>query len=1002
MNAKYNCLNTFIPQEKRKDINKKILYLIKNGLTEQNNLTAEIIYNSYTGDGGLHELEFDNYSSYHSYSEAKKKIENGQFFTGHNECELIHKILNLSSTDTILDLTAGSGNLFNFAPNEANCWGNELDKKAYTVCKYLYPKAKLTQGDMRDFTAPIKFDVALGNPPFNLKLSYNGKSYSSQMVYIIKSHELLKTGGILAIIVPKSFLNDDFYNKSEIETINNLYNFIGQVPISKSAFKNVGVENFQTKILILSKKSAHLPSKDYCNEFSYGTAEEIYNELIAPYYKLRDAKKLHLKMENSFQITNKDVAFEEKCKKLLFDIKRTKSITHKYWDCFKMYTDFHTQKKPESMTLEDWSKIKISKKDVLEKLKHTLSTQHIIERDEIRLVKGKREFYLKGYSQKSDKEIQNLKNNSQGILDAIIGHYNLKDKKYEKLVLKKQKEFQNQSIDFNSMGINKAIDSYLKSLRFKDSINRRTLKLNPEQLKITNKMLQKRYGYIQVSMGGGKTLQSIAYAMYRKEFNYTRNTLVLAPSIAINGTWVETLKSYGIDYIKLDSISDIYRIKKNDFILVTFDMLTKFKKVLKKYLKSIGYKITLVVDEADSISNIDSKRFKNTFSIGFKSKYKLLLSGTMTRNNIAESYPQFYLLYGSSINFLSCNTTIFKQDKETKQLAEYRNDYFNKPWPAYKKGLTLFKESFNPSKITVFGAEQNNQDIYNADVLKELINKTIITKTFEEIVGKKIYSIRHHLVDLNEAESNLYFTAINEFYKMHYLFKTTGNARKDSMLKIIQQLNTLLNICCNPQSYKEYESNEIPTKYKKVISLLKNFNDEYVAVGCRTLDEIDHYSKTIRDSIPNRQLFIITGTTSMTKRKAIIKEFKESQNGILLSTQQSLSSSISIEFVDKVIITALSWNWASLSQYFFRFIRYNSTREKEIHFVTYKNSIESNLLSLISSKEALNNFMKNESIDYEEINEELGISFDLIEMLLRKTTDKDGKTIISWGNQHVG
>ena len=62
----------------------------------------------------------------------------------------------------------------------------------------------------------------------------------------------------------------------------------------------------------------------------------------------------------------------------------------------------------------------------------------------------------------------------------------------------------------------------------------------------------------------------------------------------------------------------------------------------------ISHKYTLIVDEADNISNLNSKRSKSTIAIGKNAKYKLLLSGTMTRNNITESFSQFNLLYGST------------------------------------------------------------------------------------------------------------------------------------------------------------------------------------------------------------------------------------------------------------------------------------------------------------------------------------------------------------------
>lgn len=110
-----------------------------------------------------------------------------------------------------------------------------------------------------------------------------------------------------------------------------------------------------------------------------------------------------------------------------------------------------------------------------------------------------------------------------------------------------------------------------------------------------------------------------------------------------------------------------------------------------------------------------------------------------------------------------------------------------------------------------------------------------------------------------------------------------------------------------------------------------------------------------------------------------------------MSTQQSLSVSIDIEFVDKVIISSLSWNWSTISQYFFRFVRYTSKNEKEIHIITYKNSLENNLLYLISQKENLTNFMKNE--ESENILDKLGVNYNLIDSLLIKCRDKDGVKI---------
>ena len=75
---KYHYRTEPVPQDRRKDLNDKVLYLIDNGIPPACGITPEDIYNAYTGTGGLHSLNRDDYDSYHSYSQAKKEIEKGQ------------------------------------------------------------------------------------------------------------------------------------------------------------------------------------------------------------------------------------------------------------------------------------------------------------------------------------------------------------------------------------------------------------------------------------------------------------------------------------------------------------------------------------------------------------------------------------------------------------------------------------------------------------------------------------------------------------------------------------------------------------------------------------------------------------------------------------------------------------------------------------------------------------------------------------------------------------
>ena len=1007
-NMKYPIKNIIIPQNKRKEINEKCLYAIENGLSA---LSQADIFNCYTGEGGLHGLEYNNYNSFHSYTEAKKEIEQGQFFTPHNLCKFLVECVKSSKTDITADLTAGMGNFANYLPVEENVYLNELDIKAVKVAKYLYPKANITADDIRYYNPEIKFDIIFGNPPFNLKWKAEKEEYLSQLYYCIKSSQLLKPGGLMALIVPNSFLKDDFSDGGMIKEINKHFNFICQFDLPVDSFKYLGVNNFETKAMIFQKKSEYLEERQYktdktITDVTEQQADFIYNRYIKPVQEQKEKIKNKLFFENlhsSDTVENQEFAF--KVKKLLYDIKRNPKVNNNYGKCYEYINKYYTQKKPKDMKWQEWDKIKITKNKVIGYLTRALKKQNEVNQDKIQLVKTDYGLKLKGYSRKNKLYLSKLTNvKEMSFNDMILQEcYPFEDKTYYKLWQRKVKEYKKQSQSFKEMEQDEGIKEFLDNLVIIDHDTGEEIRLNEIQKHDVNLILQKNYSYIQWSMGTGKTICSIAYMLYRKQFNNTYNSFVVAPSIAINNTWAEVLNNYKYSFIQIKTMQDINNIKQNDIVIITFNMLCKYQRQIKKYLKKINYNYTFVLDEADSICNINSKRTKAVLNCFQRhGKFKLLLSGTSTRNSISEVYTAFLCLYNSSINFISESKYIMVEDKISKELKEEYNKNCMKSYPSYQKGLTLFKQSHVPQKITVFGVAQNTQDIYNADVLKKLIDKTIITRTFEEIVGKKIYELIQNTIKMNDNEKNLYYTAINEFYNMKYLFSSTGNFKKDRMLEIIQQLNLLLDICSHPQTYKEYGSIEMPNKYKKVLSMLNKWNGERVAIGCRNIKAVNCYATTIKSKYPDRPLFIITGnSTTMKQRREICKSLQKTNNGILLSTQQSLSSSMNIDFVDKVIIPDHSWNYATESQYFFRFIRLTSNNFKEIHFVSYENSLESNLQQLIICKEKLNMFMKDRSVEDEEMYERFGIDFNILDMLLTKERDSEGRVSIRWGQQQI-
>lgn len=1014
---KYKNMQQEIPQESRQGLNDKILYLIDNDLAESSGITCEDIYNAYTGDGGLHGLKYSDFDNYHEYSSAKKELENGQFFTPHAVCEFIMNCLALDDTDIVADLTCGMGTFFNFAPMESNVYGCELDAKAYKVAKYLYPKANLTCGDIRSYNPGIKLDYVVGNPPFNLRWWVDGAQVLSQLYYCQKAAELLKPMGIMALVVPYSFLADDFSDGGLIKEMEKHFSFLGQFTLDANTFSGLGVTGYKTKVQFWQRNSdmsgwKPLPYTTYVHENVglNGSGNEYVRTffLNAAQEQLRKNRS-HILLELS-RDRDSSADFTYKVKKYLYDIKSHPRLKEKYVKCCEYINRYYTQKQPEDMSYEEWCRVRITEAKVLAYLRNTVRKQHPVQyKDEIRMVKRDYSIGFKAYSPKMARQMTGAMKTDTPIYQIVSDELNASEfGSYARMIRRRQREYQIEQQQFSEMEPNAEVAAWLDDFMLYDSENEEEIRLNDLQKHDINLVLQKRYALLQWEQGSGKTLAGIATGMYRMEKQGAFCTWVISPAISIKNNWNDVLPNYGLSYVMVEKLADLERIQRGDFVLITMNKLSKYRKHIKNWIKQHGQKVAFCFDESDEITNPSSIRAKATLDDFRRCKFKLLMTGTSTRNNISEFAPQLELAYNNSVNMISWCNTIYhyerasKKDGKEAELTCTNNPYYGQPIPAYKAGYSLFAASHLPERITVFGVGQKTQDIYNSDELSEILGRFVITRTFEEISGKDIKRIHQVPVRFTEDERAVYQKAINEFHAMrsHY-FASTGNSRKDSMMKLIQQITLLLRISAAPNTVVEY-CGDTPTKIRTVVEMLQSMDNKIVAVGVRHKVVVNAYAEAIRKAMPDRPLFIVTGsTTTLAKRRALRKTLRESKNGILLCTQQSLPSSVNFEFVDNVIIPELHYNNSRMSQFYFRFIRYNSVNVKNIYFVTYLGSIESNQMQMVLAKEKLNLFMRGQNTDLDEIYERFGVDYDLMSMLMSREMDENGKFYIRWGEQEI-
>lgn len=936
MNSKYKNLLVEVEQGLREQVDKNILLSIA---AQNGQITAEQIMACYTGKGKQHGFRLGDFKNFHQYSEAKREFESGQFFTPYAKAQRIMKALQVEGA--VLDPTAGAGIFCNFVKEE-NFTGVEIDADALSVCKYLYPDATWHEHDIVYWETNEKFDFITTNPPFNLRW---GDISSQNYILNASVNEWLKDYGIFAAIVPQTWLQDEMMHKSAISMMNENGHWIGQVDLGAYVFENYDLK-FPTKVIFWQKRE-----QESGDNFSpcFDTWFSI-NQKLAEARRVRKENILRIvqsvESENDYAFSNsrrvKNEGFGFQTRKLLFEIKTHPATRSNLPKATAIIEKFRNQKCPYGMDWKEWFKVRLTEGKVLARLRQYAG------------------------------------------------------KKKRKRVKPRQKLTDlHQTTSFEDIVISDPVKDYLDDFVFSNQHGQ--FKLTDVQKEDIGKVMMKRYGFLNWEQGCGKTVAGYAVAKYRK----AKLNIILAPALAISETWAKFLNQNGESYKAIKKLSDIdFSV---NYWLFTFNSLggkQKIYKRLRRLLRQVNNNIQLIVDESDELSNRSSKRYKMARAAFSHCKYKLLMTGTATRNNAAELYPQLELLYNNSMNLVDNCTWTWKLDTKKNELYKKINQNKFQPYSGYR-GLQQFKRCFSPAKATVFGIKKQNQDVYNYSELVTILNYTTILRRFEDIAGNK-YQIKNIVLQPTFEERALYEDILDRFHEMCYnYFNHTGNHRKESYMMIIRQIQLMIRAASHPETFSEYEGRG-SSKRSGVIEKLRSLSNEKACIGSTTIKEAESYLLSVEEHFPERAVFYIDGSVSFKNRGEIIKKFEDTKHGVLICTQQSLKSSVNIPTCNHCILTSLQWNYPKMSQFFFRFIRFNSKEVTTVYFINLADTIESNLMGLIMTKERINRALKFNNQQRTDVFKELGFDVNILDSILERSYDNDSKQMkVQWGQQKI-
>ena len=163
----------------------------------------------------------------------------------------------------IVEPGSGVGNFIGLMPEDLRANSRftavERERIAGGIAKALYPNQNVQQQDFRKFNAQDGyFDAAIGNPPFSATplTDLSGRKHLSGLsihnYFFAKSVDMLREGGVLAMVVSNSFL--DAKGDKARRYIGERTEFLGAIRLPNKAFaKNANTE-VTTDIIFLKKR----------------------------------------------------------------------------------------------------------------------------------------------------------------------------------------------------------------------------------------------------------------------------------------------------------------------------------------------------------------------------------------------------------------------------------------------------------------------------------------------------------------------------------------------------------------------------------------------------------------------------------------------------------------------------------------------------------------------------------------------------------------------------
>ncbi len=405
-------------------------------------------------------------------------------------------------------------------------------------------------------------------------------------------------------------------------------------------------------------------------------------------------------------------------------------------------------------------------------------------------------------------------------------------------------------------------------------------------------------------MGLGKTVQALAIILQRASLGAC---LVIAPASVVHN-WKKEIRRFTptlnpVELLNEDRESIINKLKSYDILITTYGLMGREADLFagKEWA-------TIVLDEAQFIKNMSSKRSKSAMKLN--GAFKIITTGTPIENHPLEMWNLFNFinpgLFGTA-EFFNKRFTI-PIVKDNNKEAKNRLRKIITPFILRRKKRDVLDELPEKTEITLY-AEPDKDETAFYEALRRKSIKMIEDKSENEHSGQKHLRVLAELTKLRQASCHPSLIDPN--------LKLSG-AKVTLFLEIIEEL--------------------IENKHKVLI-----------------FSQFVKFLKIIEKEIQKKGIKYqyLDGSTPMKKREESINDFQSGNGDAFLISLKAGGLGLNLTAANYVIHLDPWWNPAVEDQASDRAHRIGQKQPVTIYRIVTKGTIEEKVLSLHKKKREL-------------------------------------------------